>query len=99
MVEVNNAPIKRKFQTRTDTNWLDFADMAYKCFRKQCDEVLMGYKFIGNSGGVTELTSEPEWNNVMIHMREKIKSACTRSVTMELRNMVSDVGVLDRTRH
>ena len=99
MVEVNDAPIKRKFQTRTDTNWLDFADMAYDCFRKPRDEVLMGYKFIGDSGGVTELTSESEWNNAMICMREKIKSARTRSVTMELRNMVSDVGVLDRTRH
>ena len=56
----------------------------------------MGYKIIGDSGGVTELTSEPEWNNAMVRMKEKIKSARTRSVTMELRNMVSNVGALDQ---
>ena len=95
MVEVNDASVKRKFQARTDLSWQDFAEMAYDCFRKPRNEVLMGYKFIGDAGGVTELTSEKEWNNGMIRIKEKIKSARTRSVTMELRNMVSDVGALD----
>ena len=96
MVEVNDAAVKRKFQARTFMKWQDFADVAYDCFRRPRDEILMGYKIIGDSGGVTELTSEPEWNNAMVCMKEKIKSARTRSVTMELRNMVSNVGALDQ---
>ena len=92
MVEVNNAPVKRKFQARTDMSLQGFADIAYDCFKKPHDNVLMGYKFIGDPGGVTELSSELEWNNAMVHMKEKIRSVCTHLVTMELRNMVSDAG-------
>lgn len=92
MVEVNDAPVKRKFQARTDMSWQGFADIAYDRFKKPRDDVLMGYKFIGDPGGVTELSSELEWNNAMVRMKEKIRSARTRSVTMELRNMVSDAG-------
>ena len=93
MVETNNAPIKRKFEARMDMSWQGLADIAYDRFKKPRDNVLIGYKFIGNPGGVMELTSEPKWNNATIHMKEKIRSACTHSVTMELRNMVSDAGV------
>ena len=99
MVEVNDTHIKRKFQARTDMSWQEFADIAYDWFRKDRDEVLMGYKFVGDSGGVTELASESEWKNAMVRMKEKIRSARTRSVTMELRNMVSDLGVLDHKQH
>ena len=51
--------------------------------------MLIRYKLVGESGGVTELASEAEWNNAMIHMKEKIKSTCTCSAAMEIRNMVS----------
>ena len=98
MVEVNDAPVKRKFQARTDMSWQEFADIAYDRFKKPRDDILIGYKFVGDPGGVTELTSEPEWNSAMIRMKEKIRSARTRSVTMELRNMVSDTGALDHKR-
>ena len=92
MVEVNDTHVKKKFHARTDMSWQDFADIAYDHFRKGCDEVLMGYKLAGESGGVTELALEVEWKNVMIRMEEKIKSTCTCSVTMEIRNMVSIYG-------
>ena len=95
MVEVNDAATKRKFQARTNMSWQEFADIAYDRFRKPRDDVLIGYKFVGDTGGVIELTSELEWNNAMIRMKEKIRSARTRSVTMELRNMVSNVGAFD----
>lgn len=58
MVEVNDTPIKQKFQARTDLSWQEFAEMTYDCFRKPCNEILMGYKLIGDPGGVTELISE-----------------------------------------
>ena len=99
MVEVNNTHIKQKFQAQTDMSWQEFADIAYNWFRKDRDKVLMGYKFVGNSGGVTELASEFKWKNAMVCMKEKIRSACTRLVTMELRNMVSDLGMLDHKQH
>ena len=70
-------------------SWEEFTDIVHDRFRKACDNVLMGYKLVGKSGGVTELASEAEWKNALIHMIEKIKSVCTRSVTMEIRNMVS----------
>ena len=72
-----------------------FSDIVYDCFRKPCDYILMWYKFAGEPGGVTELTSELEWNCVIIHVTEKIKTARTHAVTMELKNMVSEVNILD----
>ena len=98
-MEVNDTHIKRKFQARTDMSWQEFTDIAYDWFRKDRDKVLMGYKFVGASGGVTELASESEWKNAMVCMKEKIRSAHTHSVTMELRNMVSDLGMLDHKQH
>ena len=92
MVEIKDAHVKQKFHARTDMSWQEFADVAYDRFRKDRDEVLMGYKLVGESGGVTELDSEAEWNNAMIRMKEKIKSARTRSASMEIRNMVSFCG-------
>ena len=73
-------------------SWQEFTDVAYDCFKKARDKVLIGYKLVGKSGGVTELASEVKWNSMMICMKEKIKSACTRSVMMEIRNMVSICG-------
>ena len=73
-------------------SWQEFTDVAYDHFRKGHDKVLIGYKLVGESGGVTELASEVEWNSTMIHMKEKIKSARTHSVMMEIRNMVSIYG-------
>ena len=70
-------------------SWQEFTDVAYDHFRKGHDKVLIGYKLVGESGGVTELASEAEWNNAMIHMKEKIKSTHTCSAAMEIRNMVS----------
>ena len=90
MVQVNDAHIKRMFQAKTDMSWEDFSDIAYDQFRKPRNNVLMGYKIAGDSGGVTELTSELEWDNTIVCMIEKIKSACTHAVAMELRNLVSE---------
>ena len=90
MVQINDAYIQQTFQARMDMSWEDFSDIAYDQFRKPHDDILMGYKFAGDSGGVTELTSEPEWDNAIVRMIEKIKSACTCAVAMELKNLVSE---------
>ena len=79
-------------------SWQDFSNIAYDRFRKPRDDILMGYKFAGEPGGVTELTSEPEWNRAIIRATEKIKTACTRAVAMEIKNMVSKVNTLDHER-
>ena len=97
-VEVKDAHIKRMFQARTDMTWQDFSEIAYERFRKPRDDVLIGYKIAGDAGGVTELTSEPEWNNAIIRVMEKINTARTRAVAMEIRNMVSHVSTLDPKR-
>ena len=56
-------------------SWEEFADIAYNRFRKGCDEVLMGYKLVGDSGGVTELALESEWKNAMTRI---VKHLCWR---------------------
>ena len=71
-------------------SWENLSDIAYDWFRKPCDDILMGYKFAGDSDGVTELTSEPEWDNAIVCMMEKIKSARTCAVAMELKNLVRE---------
>ena len=80
-------------------SWQDFSDIAYGHFRKPRNDILMGHKFVGDGGGVTELTSEPEWKNAIICTKQKIRSAHTCVVTMEVKNMVSDVSTLDHKRH
>ena len=71
MVKINNAHIKQTFKATTDQSWQDFSDISYAHFRKPSNNVLMGYKFAGNEGGLTELTCEPEWKKAIIRTKQK----------------------------
>ena len=93
MVEINDAHIKRTFEGRTDMSWQDFSDIAYAHF-----SILMGYKFAGNGGRLTELTSEVEWKKAIVRTKQTIETARTHVVAMEVKNMVSDMRALDHKK-
>ena len=98
MVKINDAHIKRTFEGRTDMSWQDFSDIAYARFRKPHDDILMGYKFASAGGGLTELTSEVEWKKAIVRTKQKIETARTHVVAMEVKNMVSDMRALDHKK-
>ena len=74
-------------------SWQDFSDIAYARF-----SILMGYKFAGDGGGLTELTSEVEWKKAIVRTKQKIETARTHVVAMEVKNMVSDMRALDHKK-
>ncbi|KAF8262169.1 hypothetical protein EI94DRAFT_1704965 [Lactarius quietus] len=86
-VVVNKNQVKRIFDGQTDMGWYSFCDMACDRLSQPCDQVILGYKLTGNTGGMTELTCEPQWKKAMVHMREWIIASYTRAVAMELKNL------------
>ncbi|KAF8262589.1 hypothetical protein EI94DRAFT_1704673 [Lactarius quietus] len=51
------------------------------------NQVILGYKLAGDTGGITELTCEPQWKKAMVHMRERIIASRMHAVAMELKNL------------
>ncbi|KAF8256849.1 hypothetical protein EI94DRAFT_1710078 [Lactarius quietus] len=86
-VVVNKNQVKWIFDGQMDMGWYSFCDMACDRLSQPCDQVILGYKLTNNTGGMTELTCEPQWKKAMVHMREWIIASCTRAVAMELKNL------------
>jgi hypothetical protein len=79
------------FIAHTAMTWPDFLEMAKSQFNKTSD-VSLGYRFSGRgeARAVTQLDCVADWDVAMTKMREKIESARSRKVTLELRNTVCD---------
>jgi hypothetical protein len=97
IVEVHSNHVKQTFRARTDMSWQDFAALAYDRFDKPRKEIELGYKLNGESG-MSDLTCESEWNDAIICVKAKIVAALRRAVTMDVKNMVSDVNLLNNER-
>ncbi|KAF8256649.1 hypothetical protein EI94DRAFT_1821336 [Lactarius quietus] len=68
-------------------SWYNFSDTACDRLSQPRDQIILGYKFTGDTGGMTELTCEPQWKKAMVRMRERIIASRTRAVAMELKNL------------
>ena len=92
MVDVNDNHEKHSLCANTGMGWLEFKDRAVSQFKTNSD-VRLGYRISGSgdSRGITNLGCESDWNDAMTRMKEKVQSARTRAVTMELKNLVSDI--------
>jgi hypothetical protein len=88
-VEVNNGHVRRTFTAQTNTTWEDFEEEALRHFEKPRNEVSMAYRVSGDTCAVTYLICEYDWMTALARVKEKVMTARTRAVTMELKNMVS----------
>ena len=92
MVDVNDNHKKHSFCANTGMGWLVFKDRAVSQFKTNND-VHLGY-CISSSGDfhrISNLGCKSNWNDAMMWMKEKVQSAQSHAVTMELKNMVSDI--------
>ncbi|KAF8273751.1 hypothetical protein EI94DRAFT_1696663 [Lactarius quietus] len=98
-VVVTENQVKRIFNGRTDMGWYSFSDMACDHLSQPHDQVVLGYKLTGDTGGMTELTCEPQWKKAMVRMRERIIASRMCAVTMELKNLITHLfAAHDRKR-
>jgi hypothetical protein len=70
--------------------WLTFEDKVHDHFDKPCHEVELMYH-IGEAGSMSSLENEGKWNGAMHQLRAKIQAAHKCLMSMEIRNVVSDV--------
>jgi hypothetical protein len=88
-VDVVDNRVRHSFETQTDTTWLElFSDMQ-KFLNRPPSDVCLGVRISGETGGMTNVTCEPEWAKCLIRLRERILVARTRAVSIEIRNLVS----------
>jgi hypothetical protein len=89
-VEVIDNNIKHALDAQTDMKWVDFVDKVHDQFGKPHAKVQLVYR-IGDSGVMSYLAHKDDWDKAMEQLRGRIKAARTRAVSMEVKNMVSDV--------
>ncbi|KAF8264353.1 hypothetical protein EI94DRAFT_1703294 [Lactarius quietus] len=75
-VLVNENQVKQIFDARTDMSWYNFSDMACDHLSQPCDRIILGYKFTSDTGGMTELTCEPQWKKAMSQWNLKTWPGC-----------------------
>ena len=90
-MEVIDDRVKHGFAARTDMSWLDFQDEVLQHFAGRLDEVSIGYRFGGEAGPVSPVDCEADWKNAIARLRDKLLGARTRAVSMEVKNLVSNM--------
>ena len=88
MVEVVDKNIKQTFDAQTNIEWLDFQDKVLHHLEKASSEVRLVHR-IGETGAMSYLAGESDWDIAMCRLRGKIRSARTRPVSLEIKNVVS----------
>ncbi|KAI9436697.1 hypothetical protein H4582DRAFT_2078387 [Lactarius indigo] len=86
-VEVVDDNIKHTFNAHTDMKWHEFLDEVHRHFERLRSEVRVGYRISGDTGAMSYLSSEYDWNDALARLMGKVRSARTRAVSMEIKNM------------
>jgi hypothetical protein len=91
LVHADDEEMIHTFVAQTNMSWMEFREQAYWRFSVRCEDVRLGYRISGEiSRKMTALNCEAEWNSVLDRLLEKIAVVRTRTVFLELKNMVSD---------
>ena len=92
MVDVNDNHKKHTFCANTGMGWLEFKDRALSQFKTN-DYICLGYHISGSGDfcRIVDLGCQSNWMDAMTRIKEKVLSARTHAVTMELKNMVSNI--------
>ncbi|KAI9428500.1 hypothetical protein H4582DRAFT_2091912 [Lactarius indigo] len=86
-VEVVDENIKHTFNAHTDMKWYEFLDEVHRHFEKPRSEVRVGFRISGDAGAMSYLASEYDWDDAIARLMGKVRSARTRAVSMEIKNM------------
>ncbi|KAI9431984.1 hypothetical protein H4582DRAFT_2084258 [Lactarius indigo] len=86
-VEVVDDNIKHTFNAHTDMRWYEFLDEVHRHFDRPRSEVRVGFRISGDAGAMSYLASEYDWNDALARLLGKVRSAWTRVVSMEIKNM------------
>jgi hypothetical protein len=90
LVVVKGDGFQHTFTGNTDMKWPDFLEAAYEQIGVPREDVILGYRISTESRYWVVLVCEMDWFILIDRMREKILTARTRAVTMELKNTVSN---------
>ncbi|KAI9431270.1 hypothetical protein H4582DRAFT_2085253 [Lactarius indigo] len=97
-IEVVDDHIKHTFTAQTDMKWKDFLNEVHQYFDAPRSEVKIAFRISGEPGTMSSLASEEEWTNAIVRLQEKVKSARTRAVSMEIKNMHESARTRVRAR-
>ncbi|KAI9429954.1 hypothetical protein H4582DRAFT_2218058 [Lactarius indigo] len=85
--EVLDDHIKHTFTTQTDTKWPDFREEVLYRLERHRSTVRIVFRIVGEGGGWSDLASEYDWADAISRLTGKIRSARTRAVSLEIKNM------------
>ena len=87
-VEVINNNLKHTFDVKTNMDWWDFQEEVHNHLEKPTSRVAIVYR-IGETGAMSHLEGEANWNKAMCWLQGKIRTVQTCPVLMEIKNKVS----------
>ncbi|KAH8988467.1 hypothetical protein EDB83DRAFT_2325649 [Lactarius deliciosus] len=85
--EVVNDHIKHAFSVQTDMTWTDFREEVCRHLNEPHSEVHLVFRISGEGGAWTDLGSGYDWADAIARLIEKIRSARTRAVLMEVKDI------------
>ena len=86
--------VKQAFTSQTNGKWSKFLEETRRYFPQAgpCSDVQLGFRFGGETGAMSYLRSEEDWEKVLHRLRAKIMAARSRLQSIEIKNVVSYVA-------
>ncbi|KAI9438030.1 hypothetical protein H4582DRAFT_2057534 [Lactarius indigo] len=84
--EVINDHIKSAFTAQTDMIWADFREEVHRYLDRPRSGVRIMFRISGSGQAWSELGSEFDWMDAIAKLIEKVRSARTRAVSMEVKD-------------
>ncbi|KAH9026474.1 hypothetical protein EDB84DRAFT_1440107 [Lactarius hengduanensis] len=85
--EVVDGHMKHAFTAQTDMKWLDFLGEVLHRLDRPRSEVRVVFRISGEGGAWKDLASEYDWADGIARLVGKARSARTRAVSMEVKDM------------
>ncbi|KAH9020622.1 hypothetical protein EDB84DRAFT_1622155 [Lactarius hengduanensis] len=85
--EVLSDNIKQSFAAQTDMTWPMFRDKVHHLLNRPHSEVRIVFRVVLEGGGWSELASNSDWGSAVTRLVAKIRSARTRAMSAEVKNI------------
>ncbi|KAH9067970.1 hypothetical protein EDB83DRAFT_2519059 [Lactarius deliciosus] len=85
--EVVDDHIKHAFTTQTDMQWQNFRDEVLHRLGRPRSGVRIVFRIVGEGGAWSDLGTECDWADAIARLTGKIRSARTRAVSVEVKDM------------
>lgn len=93
---LTNNQILHTFDAQTNMTWGDFISKALRHIDQPRDDVRLVYRVSGSARAMSSLTCEYDWNAALRSVKEKVMTARTRAVFIEVKNVVSNGSLINR---